>query len=256
VTVAEFAAIPLFTDSWIADTAHLTRAERGLYMDLLILIWRSPECRIPNDMAWIGRRLRVENGEAETLESIVKEFCQSTGNFLTQKRLKREWSYTFEKRKKNIASAKSRWNKQKEASERNADAMPETQCERNAPSPSPSPSLKEREPNGSPKKIGSRLSADWQLPDEWREWAVSQGMSVSAVLGQADRFRDYWLGRSGKDGTKADWLATWRNWVRKAMDDKPRSSRPAGQPEHGEERVFPDGTTRRFDQFMGWKIVH
>ena len=25
---------------------------------------------------------------------------------------------------------------------------------------------------------------------------------------------DYWRGKAGKDGRKADWLATWRNWVR------------------------------------------
>lgn len=254
--MAEFAAIPLFTDSWIADTAHLTRGERGLYMDLLILIWRSPECRVPNDLSWIARRLRVENGEAETLQSIVAEFCQSTGNFLTQKRLKREWSYTFEKRKKNIASAKSRWNKQKDTSERTANAMPDTQCERNAPSPSPSPSVKEREANASPKKIGSRISPDWTLPSEWRDWAIGQGMSASVAEAQAERFRDYWLGKAGKDGVKTDWQATWRNWARKALEDGKSSPKASAHPQHGEERQFPDGTTRRFDQFMGWKIVH
>lgn len=30
----------------------------------------------------------------------------------------------------------------------------------------------------------------------------------------ADTFRDYWLSAAGAKGRKADWLATWRNWVR------------------------------------------
>jgi hypothetical protein len=28
-------------------------------------------------------------------------------------------------------------------------------------------------------------------------------------------FRDHWWGKAGKEGRKADWFATWRNWVRK-----------------------------------------
>jgi hypothetical protein len=29
-------------------------------------------------------------------------------------------------------------------------------------------------------------------------------------------FRDYWAAKAGKDGTKLDWQATWRQWARKA----------------------------------------
>jgi hypothetical protein len=30
------------------------------------------------------------------------------------------------------------------------------------------------------------------------------------------KFVDYWIGKSGRDGTKLDWPATWRNWIRNA----------------------------------------
>ena len=30
------------------------------------------------------------------------------------------------------------------------------------------------------------------------------------------KFRDYWTAKSGKDATKLDWQATWRNWARNA----------------------------------------
>jgi len=30
----------------------------------------------------------------------------------------------------------------------------------------------------------------------------------------ADGFRDYWIAQGGAKGRKADWDATWRNWVR------------------------------------------
>lgn len=47
MTMAEFPAMPLWTDAWVADTRHLTRCERGTYHDLLVEMWRSPHCALP-----------------------------------------------------------------------------------------------------------------------------------------------------------------------------------------------------------------
>lgn len=64
---------------------------------------------------------------------------------------------------------------------------------------------------------GSRLSGDWVLPDEWREFAKQEkGWSDHDVSAEANEFRDYWVAQSGQKGVKADWLATWRNWVRRS----------------------------------------
>lgn len=141
--MAEFSALPLFTDSLVADTAHLTDTEFGRYMRLLILCWRSPECRIPNDKEWISKRLHLNalqfDGE---IRPLLEEFFQDydSGNayayanackWISQKRLIKEWMHVKDKVKKNKSAAKSRWNKEKISCERI--------CERNAPSPSPSP---------------------------------------------------------------------------------------------------------------------
>ena len=55
---------------------------------------------------------------------------------------------------------------------------------------------------------------DWLLPAPWRAWATTErpDLDITAV---ADRFRDHWLAKPGKDGRKADWEATWRNWIRR-----------------------------------------
>lgn len=220
--MAEFASMPLFTDAWIADTTHLDRAERGLYMDLIILMWRSPSCRVPNEIDWIARKIRASDDEVKTLEGIIEEFCSKDGNWLFQKRLQKEWNYTFSKRRKNSDSAKSRWSKENYASERNAGDG----CERNAPSPSPSPS-KERETNVSPKNAkGSRIPADWQLPNDWSQWAVEQGLDGATIRLEADRFKDYWLSVAGQKGVKLDWSATWRNWMRKRIEERAPSKVP------------------------------
>src|SRR6516164_3858879 len=92
--MAQFPAMPLFTDAWIADTLHLSRAERGLYFDLLVLIWRTPGCKCPNDEAWLLTRLKItENSETEMLRRIISEFCISDGNRVWQKRLFKEFEF-------------------------------------------------------------------------------------------------------------------------------------------------------------------
>lgn len=89
--------------------------------------------------------------------------------------------------------------------------------------------IKERNANAFPKKVGSRLSPDWVLPDDFRDWCKGEWPSIRIefILSQADKFRDYWIGKSGKDATKVDWGATWRNWMRRAVESAGR--RPQAQ---------------------------
>lgn len=75
------------------------------------------------------------------------------------------------------------------------------------PRPDPSPSAP------APTRLGTRLPADWTLPDDWRQWCVENRPDLSPEV-TADRFRDFWVAKPGKDGRKADWQATWRNWCR------------------------------------------
>jgi len=47
--MAEFPALPLWTDAYIADTQHLTNEEHGVYLRLLMFAWRSPDNSLPDD---------------------------------------------------------------------------------------------------------------------------------------------------------------------------------------------------------------
>lgn len=60
---------------------------------------------------------------------------------------------------------------------------------------------------------GSRLPSDWKLPDDWASWAKTQRPDLNPV-DIADKFADYWHSVAGAKGRRADWQATWRNWVR------------------------------------------
>ena len=70
------------------------------------------------------------------------------------------------------------------------------------------------------RRNGSRLPSNWQLPTSWLTWALGQpfGFDEDQVRTEAEKFRDYWLGKAGKDALKVDWEATWRNWMRKAHE--------------------------------------
>jgi hypothetical protein len=103
-----------------------------------------------------------------------------------------------------------------------------------AGTPSPAPASR------SASAQGTRLQDDWKLPDDWRAWAVAERPDWPA--GHADRvaaaFRDYWVAIPGKDGRKADWQATWRNWVRKerGAGPAPQGNKPnnrSGVDRHG-----------------------
>ncbi|MCK7579851.1 MAG: hypothetical protein MZV65_31940 [Chromatiales bacterium] len=61
--------------------------------------------------------------------------------------------------------------------------------------------------------IGTRLTLS-ALPDDWRQWAITERPDLDADK-TWDLFADYWRAKPGKDGRKSDWLATWRNWVRR-----------------------------------------
>jgi hypothetical protein len=64
---------------------------------------------------------------------------------------------------------------------------------------------------------GSRLPEAWVLPKAWGEWALAQcpAWSDDRVLQVPESFRDYWVAKAGANARKADWQATWRNWVRR-----------------------------------------
>lgn len=65
---------------------------------------------------------------------------------------------------------------------------------------------------------GTRLPEEWILPIAWGEWALTEpgGWTVEAITTESLKFHDFWVAKAGKDATKLDWMATWRNWVRNA----------------------------------------
>lgn len=62
----------------------------------------------------------------------------------------------------------------------------------------------------------SRLPADWKPSTDAMTWTATQQISWETCQRELDAFRDYWKAMPGARGTKLDWDATFRNWIRKA----------------------------------------
>lgn len=105
--------------------------------------------------------------------------------------------------------------------------------------------LEKGEKGGAGGKRGSRLPDDWQpTPADWR-FARERGLGDASIRDQVERFTDYWRAKPGKDGVKLDWSATWRTWVRNAVQwaDKRKQAR--------EDRYYTDGPNRGREKARG-----
>lgn len=74
-----------------------------------------------------------------------------------------------------------------------------------------------------PAPRAKRLPDDWvltrPLAEEGAKARADAGLpalSVAEMRAEGAKFADYWRAKSGKDATKLDWTATWRNWCRSA----------------------------------------
>lgn len=157
--MADFPALPLFTDAYIGDTRHLTLEEHGAYLLLLMIAWRSPDCRLPNDDKRLATMLGISLKKWLALRPALtgpSMFREENGHLL-QNRLTKERNYVTRQSAQQRAKAEARWNpkplENKEAIDAAADAegdaksMPDG-CQADAPTPIPTPTKQKEEEGG------------------------------------------------------------------------------------------------------------
>jgi hypothetical protein len=114
------------------------------------------------------------------------------------------------------------------------------------PPSTPSESTSSRPTTKRPSATGTRAT---RIPDsfgisaEMRQWAAGEvpGLDIDR---EHKRFRDFWRGKSGKDATKADWPATWRNWMRRAWDER----QPRASPANGRHQARLNDPNANYDE--------
>jgi uncharacterized protein YdaU (DUF1376 family) len=110
--VAEFPALPLYTDAYLGDTTHLSTFEHGAYLLLLIVSWRSPGCCVADDDTLLARYTRMTRDKWRKIRPILEPFFRIEDGFWHQARLQDELQHLQSKRKQQsdagTASAKAK----------------------------------------------------------------------------------------------------------------------------------------------------
>ncbi|MBD9640756.1 DUF1376 domain-containing protein [Ensifer sp. ENS07] len=211
--------VDFFPDEYIAGVGGVLRAdEQGIYWMICALIMSEGGAIEQNDRR-LAALCQIRPADVRKLvDGLVEKgkiVRQSDGK-LSQKRAQSE----VEKSLNRIQTASEnganggRPSRKIERNQHTAEAGGFSTEKLTTNHQPPTTNLKEKEePSGSSKKRGTRLPPEWSLPDEWRAYAAKKGLANGRIDLEAEKFKNHWLQQSGQRGVKADWLATWRNWV-------------------------------------------
>lgn len=142
--MAEFPALPLFTDAYLADTIHLTAAQHGAYILLLMAAWRTKECALPNDDEFLARMTRMDKRTWAANKGAVLAFWSlGSDGKLRQGRLSDERNFVEAKRRKQSQAGQASALKRK--GRESTDVQPEAN-QNPTPTPTPTPIKKGESP--------------------------------------------------------------------------------------------------------------
>lgn len=74
--MAEFPALPIWTDAYLGDTRHLSAAQHGGYFLLLITAWRTHDCALPNDDKLLARWAAMSGKAWQANKAVIMAFWE------------------------------------------------------------------------------------------------------------------------------------------------------------------------------------
>lgn len=201
-----------YPSDWLRDTAlrSCSTGARGLWIDMICFMHEgspygylkvSDKVILPSNLArMVGETLEVVEGWLHELEE-AGVYDVDNGAIYSRRMIRDE-----ELRQKRAEGGKLGGNPNLKV---NHEVKQE---DKQKPTPSSSSSstsstsvIKEK------KQRGSRLTQDFVLPNNWKDFCIQERPDLQPTK-IFDQFKDYWI--ASPKGTKLDWFATWRNWVR------------------------------------------
>lgn len=156
-----FAYLPLFVGDYLKDTQHLSCAEHGIYLKLLMHCWTQGGPAPLDERKQIGIVNARSGDEVEALRRVLAEFFVRMEDGHYQKRLMEEIERSNAISSKRSGAAKARWSARKKVSEiqRHTNAV-QKHSKSNASGPPLTPTPREpsyagSKPNTPAKKEGS-----------------------------------------------------------------------------------------------------
>jgi uncharacterized protein YdaU (DUF1376 family) len=190
---------------YASHTRHLSLIEDAIYRRLLDAYYLH-ERPLNSGITAVARQINAKEYEAE-VKIILEEFFQLTENgwenFRADKEIQHFHSKIEQASKAGKASAEARLNR------RLAGVPTDVQ-----PTNNQEPITNNHKPlTKVESNRATRLPVDWKPTEEMIQFCNNERPDLNAQ-DIADGFRDYWIAAPGAKGRKADWAATWRNWVR------------------------------------------
>ena len=199
-----------YPSDWLRDTAlrSCSTGARGLWIDMICFMHEgspygylkvSDKVILPPNLArMVGETLEVVEGWLHELEE-AGVYDVDNGAIYSRRMIRDE-----ELRQKRAEGGKLGGNPNLKV---NLEVKTEVKQKSTPSSTSTSSTsvIKEK------KQRGSRLTQDFVLPNNWKDFCIQERPDLQPTK-IFDQFKDYWI--SSPKGTKLDWFATWRNWVR------------------------------------------
>ena len=220
--------MPLYVADYVADTMHLSRANRGSYMSLICHYWRHGG--LPTDLALLQQIAGTTPEEWNTDGAVLAAFFTISNNVWVHKRIEKELQDSENKYEKRRASGKLGGEKKASNASSNAKAksyQPQPHIEG---SKDPSNSCRKQVSTGGsatrfyaayPKHVGPENSA------RAFEKRLKQGVDPEHIISAAIRFAE----ANTKAGTEKKYIpapAVWLNGGRYDDQDLPQPYRMNG----------------------------
>jgi uncharacterized protein YdaU (DUF1376 family) len=188
--MAEFPALPIFTDAYLGDTRHLTTAQHGAYFLLLIIAWRTNDCSLPDDDTFLSRCVGMEKRTWLSNKDIIMAFWfKNTSGRWQQKRLLDERNFAEQVRNKNSLAGKASALKRKNRGSTSVQPNPN---QNSTPSPSPSPTPRKGRESKASLPIELPL---WMPIPEWEAFKEMRKRTKHPLTPYAERLA---IGKLGK----------------------------------------------------------
>lgn len=196
------------------DTSHLSMLEHGAYRQLMDTYYLTEKPLSLSHADLMRTHSARSADEVQAIENVLKDFFICTDEGYIHKRCDVEIEAFHAKSSSASESAKARWARVR--AEKEADAMrmhSEGNANHKPITKNQEPLTKDQKPSSTKAAKKTKIPDPFMLTAEMRAWAVESAPKVNLKT-ETESFVDYWRGEAK---TKADWPATWRNWIRRAQ---------------------------------------
>jgi uncharacterized protein YdaU (DUF1376 family) len=229
---------------YYAHTAHLSPMEDLAYRRIIDLYYlhEQPPSGTPEQIA---RQIRMRDQSKAVTQVLYEFFTEEVGGSVDNsiqvwrhKRCDKEIERYQAVKDGGKKGAAKRWAK-------GSDGQPIAPLSPpyEPPNANQEPITNNRKPLTNNKTRSTRFDLQ-EMPDSWIDFCKQERPDLDPRK-TFDAFRDYWIAQPGSKGVKADWMATWRNWVRNT-----RVSTNTQQPKKDRKSELIFGSWDRTDDFI------